>query len=68
MASKVIKSVGNVCFRCGKVIRGKMTYVVPPLYLVRLGDFERAYHPKCYAESENEAAKELGRYPTSKKQ
>lgn len=50
----------RVCFHCGKVIRGQMKYVVPPLFAVQLGDFERAYHPTCYNDSENEAAAALG--------
>ena len=55
-----IKSSGHTCFKCGKIIRGTMTYVIPPMLAVRiLGDFEKAYHPKCYQESEAEAAKEL---------
>lgn len=49
----------HTCFRCAKIIKGKMVYVVPPLFAVACGDFEKAYHPKCYEKSEEEAAKEL---------
>lgn len=49
-----------VCYRCGKRIKGEVTHHVPAVLHERLGiDFRKAYHPKCYIESENEAYKEL---------
>lgn len=48
------------CYSCGKIIRGKMTYIVPPTLLVQLcGDFPKAYHPRCYEASEKQAEQEL---------
>jgi hypothetical protein len=47
------------CYRCGKAIRGQAVHTNPHVLLLRLGDFAKAYHPKCYELSEIEAGKEL---------
>jgi hypothetical protein len=50
------------CWKCGKVIKGKMVAVDPPNYVIQLGvDFPKKYHPKCYERQEKEAAEELRR-------
>jgi len=36
------------CDECGKEIKGKAIGVFPPIYRIKLGDFPRNYHPKCY--------------------
>ncbi len=58
---KTTKAVQHTCFKCAKIIKGQMVYVVTPLFMVAMGDFEKAFHPKCYDEAEAEAAKELGK-------
>jgi len=48
-----------ICYECGKSISGKVKATMPPLYLIRLGNFPRSYHPKCYKIAEKRAEKEL---------
>mgnify|MGYP001233796731 CR=1 FL=1 len=50
---------GNVCFRCGKIIKGKMVYTIPSAIAIQCGDFEKAWHPACYKKQNEEAAQEL---------
>lgn len=48
------------CFKCGKQIRGEMKIHVPTILAIQVaGDFEKAYHPKCFEKAEKAAAKEL---------
>lgn len=48
------------CFRCGKAVRGKAVWHIPPVLDVQLGiDFAKTFHPKCYEAEEREAAAEL---------
>mgnify|MGYP001209263682 FL=1 len=50
------------CFRCAKIIKGKMVCTNPPVYLIKMGvDFPKSFHPKCYDKAEKEAEKELHR-------
>ena len=53
------KASQQSCYRCGKVIKGMMVYVVPPLIAVMCGDFEKAFHPSCHEKSEQDEADEL---------
>jgi hypothetical protein len=48
------------CYRCAKLIKGKMITNNPSILLIELGlDFQRSYHPDCYAQENKEAEKEL---------
>lgn len=49
----------NTCYECAKIIKGKMVYSCPSILAIRLGDFEKAYHPKCFAKAQAEAEKEF---------
>lgn len=52
------KGLGLTCYRCAKVIKGQAVRHVPTILAVQLGaDFEKAYHPGCYAKDEAEAEK-----------
>lgn len=52
------------CYRCAKIIKGKVTHHVPPEYMIRLGiDFVKAFHPMCYQKEEQSAADELSSVP-----
>lgn len=48
------------CWKCGRQIKGEITMVYPPIYVMRLcGTRAKAYHPKCYDQAEKEAELEL---------
>ena len=51
----------TTCYHCAQLIgRGRrMILVVPPTVAKLAGDFDRTYHPGCYARAEAAAAKEL---------
>jgi len=53
--------MATCCYECGKEIKGKAVFTNPPIYRIRLGEFKKAYHPKCYVKAEREAEKELSK-------
>lgn len=55
----VKQSHTNTCYEYAKIINGQMVYSCPSILAIRLGDFEKAYHPKCFAKVQAEAAKEF---------
>lgn len=49
--------MAQVCYRCGKQIKGMAIRHVPPLMLDRMGlDFCKSFHPKCHQKEETDAA------------
>lgn len=48
-----------VCYHCGRQIRGQVVHQIPPLIAKQFGDFDKAFHPKCYDRAEAAAAAEL---------
>jgi hypothetical protein len=53
---------GNVCYGCGKIIRGVAAkFTRPPQWMISRGyDFPKAWHPRCHDRAERAAGRELG--------
>jgi hypothetical protein len=50
----------TTCYECAKIIKGTMHLVVPSNLAIALGDFQKAYHPRCYVKAEKAATRGEG--------
>jgi len=48
-----------VCYECGKRVKGEVIHHIPTILAEKLGDFRKAFHPKCHGKAEERAEKEL---------